>query len=254
MLPSSVVETYAFKFPSSSPVINRGIFSDNRRQSRGLFDAHVTPYPSESITSAHPGFASGISSKLPPTPTQQPTAIYGECKMDAALKELAKLEKLTADGKAKSPPIDQTLDALLATLRAERERVQSGSASPDAFDGLATKVESLKKDLDDRQKEIYNSISRYGKALDKVRPLDVPRLIGNGQLHHPAQKFPNSLPTFSPLFTSTKASQALDRTVALHFLRTGQFTTAETFIEVHPSATPIPSRLYPRLGSGRERF
>jgi len=79
------------------------------------------------------------------------------------------------------------------------------------FEGLATEVESLKKDLDERQKEIYNSISRYGKALDK--------------------KFPNSLPTFNPLFTSAKASQALDRTVALHFLRTGQFTTAETFIE-----------------------
>ena len=99
--------------------------------------------------------------------------------MDAALKELAKLEKLTADGKAKSPPIDQTLDALLATLRAEREGVESGGALPETFEGLATKVESLKKDLDDRQKEIYNSISRYGKALDKVRPLDVLRVIGN---------------------------------------------------------------------------
>jgi len=131
--------------------------------------------------------------------------------MDVALKELAKLEKLVTDGKAKSPPVDQTLDALLAALRAERERVQSGSASSETFEGLATKVEGLKKDLDDRQKEIYNSISRYGKALDK--------------------KFQNSLPTFSPLFTSTKASQALDHTVALHFLRTGQFTTAATFIE-----------------------
>lgn len=90
--------------------------------------------------------------------------------MDAALKELAKLEKLTADGKAKSPPIDQTLDALLATLRAERERTQLGNAPPGTFEGLATKVEGLKKDLDDRQKEIYNSISRYGKALDKVCP------------------------------------------------------------------------------------
>ena len=99
--------------------------------------------------------------------------------MDAALKELAKLEKLTADGKAKSPPIDHTLDALLATLRAERERVQSGSASSDALEGLATKIESLKKDLDDRQKEIYNSISRYGKALDKVRPHGFLRPIGN---------------------------------------------------------------------------
>jgi len=98
--------------------------------------------------------------------------------MDAAIKELAKLGKLTADGKAKSPPIDQTLDALLATLRAEREGVESGGSSAEALEGLATKVENLKKDLDDRQKEIYNSISRYGKALDKVRPLDVLRVTG----------------------------------------------------------------------------
>lgn len=103
-----------------------------------------------------------------------------ECKMDAALKELAKLEKLSSDGKAKSPPIDQTLDALLATLWSERERVQLGNVSPETFEGLATKVEGLKKDLDDRQKEIYNSISRYGKALDKVRHLCAARSIGNG--------------------------------------------------------------------------
>ena len=173
--------------------------------------------------------------------------------MDAALKELAKLGKLTADGKAKSPPIDQTLDVLLATLRAEREGVELGGASPEAFEGLTTKVESLKKDLDDRQKEIYNSISRYGKALDKVGPLDVLMAIGAAD-PHPAQKFPNSLPTFSPLFTSTKASQALDRTVALHFLRTGQFTTAETFIEVRPSNCPYSAQSYPRLGSKRKRF
>jgi hypothetical protein len=99
--------------------------------------------------------------------------------MDGALKELAKLGKLTADGKAKSPPIDQTLDALLTTLRGEREKVQLGCASSGTFEGLATEVETLKKDLDERQKEIYNSISRYGKALDKARPFHFLRSIGN---------------------------------------------------------------------------
>lgn len=114
--------------------------------------------------------------------------IPDECKMDATLKELAKLEKLTADGKAKSPSIDQTLDTLLSTLRAEQERIQSGNASPETFEGLATKVESLKKDLDDRQKEIYNSLSRYGKALDKVRPRHLPSMfIGKSQLHPPTE-------------------------------------------------------------------
>ena len=99
--------------------------------------------------------------------------------MDGALKELAKLGKLTTDGKAKSPPIDHSLDVLLTTLRAEREKVRSGRAPSETFEGLATEVESLKKDLDERQKEIYNSISRYGKALDKARPLPLLSTFGN---------------------------------------------------------------------------
>lgn len=40
------------------------------------------------------------------------------------------------------------------------------------------------------------------------------------------------MPTYDPLFTSHAAKEALDRTIALHLLRTGQFSTAETFIEV----------------------
>jgi hypothetical protein len=46
------------------------------------------------------------------------------------------------------------------------------------------------------------------------------------------QKFTTSLPTYNPLFSSQKAVTALERTIALHFLRTGQFTIAETFFEV----------------------
>lgn len=52
-----------------------------------------------------------------------------------------------------------------------------------------------------------------------------------------SQKFTQPLPSYDPLFTSYAAKEALDRTIALHLLRTGQFSTAETFIEVR--------RLYP---------
>ena len=48
----------------------------------------------------------------------------------------------------------------------------------------------------------------------------------------PSQKFPTPLPSYPPLFTSPEAADALNRTVALHFLRTGQSSVAETFIEV----------------------
>ena len=100
--------------------------------------------------------------------------------MDAALKELTKLEKLTADGKTKFPPIDHTLDALLATLRAERGRMQSGNASPDAFEGLTMKIESLKKDLDDWQKEIVTPSLAMAKRWTRSVPLMLLKLIGNG--------------------------------------------------------------------------
>jgi len=130
--------------------------------------------------------------------------------MDAA-QELVKLQKLTSSAKGKSPSIQATLDSLLQSLYEERERVQAGAATPASIQNLNRKVETSKKDLDDRQKEIYNSISRVGKALDK--------------------KFTSPLPTFNPLFTSPKSAAALDRTVALHLLRTGQFATPETFIE-----------------------
>lgn len=46
------------------------------------------------------------------------------------------------------------------------------------------------------------------------------------------QRFTQPLPTYAPLFTSDRAQAALERTIALHFLRTGQFSTAETFIQV----------------------
>ena len=46
------------------------------------------------------------------------------------------------------------------------------------------------------------------------------------------QKFTNSLPSYSPLFTSETSVAELERVIAVHFLRTGQFTIAETFLEV----------------------
>lgn len=88
--------------------------------------------------------------------------------MDAAHKELEKLEKLTSSAKSKYPSVPATLDSLLQLLRDERVRVQAGTATPGTIEALASSVEAAKKDLDERQKEIYNSMSRYGRALDKV--------------------------------------------------------------------------------------
>ncbi|PPQ78096.1 hypothetical protein CVT25_015630 [Psilocybe cyanescens] len=130
--------------------------------------------------------------------------------MDSLLKELTKLEKLTAvNGKGAS--IAQSLDSLLQSLKEARAAFLDGECSEEDLKQLAQLVEAKKKEVDDRQKEVYSVLSRLGKALDK--------------------KFTTALPTYSDLFSSTASVTALERTIALHFLRTGQFEVAETFLQ-----------------------
>ncbi|KAL0946957.1 hypothetical protein HGRIS_013113 [Hohenbuehelia grisea] len=143
--------------------------------------------------------------------------------MDAALKELDKLEKLTSQtsSKGKSPSIADSLDSLLQSLRDVHTRCTSGEATPADLSQLSKVVEGKKKEVDERQKEIYSSLSRLGKALDK--------------------KFSTPLPNYTDLFTSDISVISLERIVALHLLRSGQFDVAQTFLE--ESAVDIPSEL-----------
>jgi hypothetical protein len=92
--------------------------------------------------------------------------------MEASLKELTKLEKLVSNSgssKGKAPSIDDSLDALLRTLRETKESIHAGTSALDTYTKLASQVDSTKKDVDERQKEVYNSLNRFGKSLDKVR-------------------------------------------------------------------------------------
>ena len=91
--------------------------------------------------------------------------------MEAALKELAKLERLasSSSSKGKSPSVEDSLDSFLRTLRETKESIQTGAANEATFSALSQKADSTKKDIDDRQKEIYNSLAKFGKSLDKVR-------------------------------------------------------------------------------------
>ena len=109
--------------------------------------------------------------------------------MDAALKELDKLQQLTSDspstGKSKTPAIQDSLNSLLQTLHAQKKRLEAGIASEAELATLAKTVESRKKEIDERQKEIYNSLARYGKALDKVcSAFWCYRVRVNGQRHN----------------------------------------------------------------------
>lgn len=87
--------------------------------------------------------------------------------MDGLLKELTKLEKLTAV-KGKGISIAQSLDSLLKSLKEARANFLEGKSSEEDLRRLAQLVEAKKKEVDDRQKEVYSVLSRLGKALDKV--------------------------------------------------------------------------------------
>ncbi|KAG8217473.1 ubiquitin-protein ligase E3 [Butyriboletus roseoflavus] len=143
--------------------------------------------------------------------------------MDGPMKELEKLRASTESStKGKIPSVESSLDSLLQSLYEVRSRVEAGTVTQDTFALLSQTMDSRKKEIDEKQKEVYNAIAKVGKALDK--------------------KFTQPLPTYDPLFTSHAAKAALDRTIALHLLRTGQFSTAETFIE--ESGVEIASELH----------
>lgn len=89
--------------------------------------------------------------------------------MDGPLKELSKLERLTERAKGKTPSIENSLDSLLQSLREVKDNINAGSVTEDTYVLLAQTVEAKKKEIDDKQKEIYNGIARLGRALDKVR-------------------------------------------------------------------------------------
>ncbi|KAH7340495.1 hypothetical protein B0J17DRAFT_651570 [Rhizoctonia solani] len=119
--------------------------------------------------------------------------------------------------KSKAPtlPIGQSLDTLLSSLYELREKIGDGEPSStvteDDFKALTKTVGDKKKDIEERQKEVYASLTRMGKLLDK--------------------QFNMTLPETGPLFISETAMDALERTIVMHLFRTGSFNVAHTFME-----------------------
>jgi hypothetical protein len=94
--------------------------------------------------------------------------------MDGPMKELSKLQQLTNPSssgakKSKTPSVDASLDSLLSSLRDVRAQVENGTATGVTLAALPKTVEARKKEVDEKQKEVYNAIAKLGKALDKVR-------------------------------------------------------------------------------------
>lgn len=89
--------------------------------------------------------------------------------MDGPTKELEKLRALAESStKGKIPSVESSLDSLLHSLYEVRSRIEAGTVTQDTFALLSQTVDSKKKEIDEKQKEVYNAIARVGKALDKV--------------------------------------------------------------------------------------
>ena len=99
------------------------------------------------------------------------------------LNELGKLQSATditgktahtpsgkkSKSKAPAPPVGQSLDALLSHLHELKSKLADGSPpSNDDYKLLVKVVDERKKDVEERQKEVYASLGRVGKLLDKV--------------------------------------------------------------------------------------
>jgi hypothetical protein len=97
--------------------------------------------------------------------------------MEGPLKELGKLEKLTTVGSTKSASVAESLDSLLSSLYDAKRHIEESGVDEDTLRRLARTVEAQKKEVDERQKEIYSSISRLGKALDKVCWNGAPNIV-----------------------------------------------------------------------------
>ncbi|TFK29891.1 ubiquitin-protein ligase E3 [Coprinopsis marcescibilis] len=141
--------------------------------------------------------------------------------MDGPLKELTKLERLTTT-KGKGVSVPDTLDSLLKSLQEAKDAVAHNGVNPAQVRELSKTIETKKKEVEDRQKETYSSMSRFGKAWDK--------------------KLSTALPTYTDFFSSPASVSALERTIALHLLRTGQFDVAQTFLDESGVSIPVELR------------
>lgn len=110
------------------------------------------------------------------------TSKYGD--YEPIYKELDKLDALfelsspalpntgsTKKTKNKSKSIQTSLDTLLASLRDAKTRLSDDAGegtSEEVALAVSAAVELSKKEIEERQKEVYNSLNRMGKALEKV--------------------------------------------------------------------------------------
>ncbi|KAF3921531.1 hypothetical protein AA313_de0201508 [Arthrobotrys entomopaga] len=137
--------------------------------------------------------------------------------MDAIEKEL---DRLT--GKANLSKSIKDIDACLELLMNARSTIETDpSSAASTLSSLETQIKNGFDKTNDSLKEVYGGLNKYGKALDKkFKPVNMSDY--------------DVLSSHQPL---------IDRAIAMHFLREGNFDIADTFISEAKLTESVPPSL-----------
>ncbi|CAI6339754.1 unnamed protein product [Periconia digitata] len=164
---------------------------------------------------------------------QPPTSSSSTSGMHELLEQLETLEK-TANLRSSIDDVQNAID-LLTTARANL------AAEPQSAPLTLAKLQDpLKRNLEQAQKDlkpIYSGLNKYGKALDKkFKDKPLPSASNDALSSHP---------------------QLINRAIAMHLLRGGEFAVASTFVQEAsrnpPHPEPTPSTPNPALEDSWEK-
>jgi len=118
--------------------------------------------------------------------------------------KLVKKQKLTCD------QTQVNIDKLINQINDAKQKIENDSSqSSTTLTILTSKLKTLSSQVIDNHKELYSSISKYSKSIDKKLKTDIDTIWK-----------PNVLAGKEDLLNSILMS---------HFIREGQFELAETF-------------------------
>ncbi|KAL1924445.1 uncharacterized protein VTP21DRAFT_4099 [Calcarisporiella thermophila] len=129
--------------------------------------------------------------------------------MEALTKEFERVQKKQT---SVSKLYQDRLDGLIAALESTKERILSGEGSTAvSLANLSKTIKETSAQITDDQKEFHSALSKYGKAIDK--------------------KFKQELAVGNNPEAFRGKEDILNRTVAMHLIRQGQFELANSFIQ-----------------------
>lgn len=136
---------------------------------------------------------------------------------EASTSKRTATKKTAAQGAPPSASVSESLDGLLADLQTIRSTLVTSSPSPSPAVMAAEAKSALaksQKSIADRHKEVYNALSKLGKAYDK--------------------KFPTPIDGISDpdLFMGSDAQRSLEAVVLDHLLRMGEWDAAQQLAQV----------------------